>query len=83
MLSGGGGGLENLLVVEMGWTDCRGQEPVLTFGTGRKGTIEQLKYTLSQRYNTKCSGEKAILRGIFRVVSRFPLHFGLYLGNLG
>ena len=26
-------------------------------------------------YNTKCSGENEILRGIFRVVSRFPLHF--------
>ena len=29
-----------------------------------------------------CSGENEILRGIFRVVSRFPLHFVLYLGNL-
>ena len=28
-----------------------------------------------------CSGENEILRGIFRVVSRFPLHFVLYLGN--
>ena len=34
------------------------------------------------RYNTKCRGENEILRGIFRVVSCFPLHFILYLGNL-
>ena len=34
------------------------------------------------RYNMKCSGENAILRGIFHVVSCFPLHFMLYLGNL-
>ena len=26
-------------------------------------------------YNTKCSGENKILRGIFRIVSRFPIHF--------
>ena len=29
----------------------------------------------------KCSGEYVILRGIFHVVSRFPLHFMLYRGN--
>ena len=29
----------------------------------------------------KCSGENLILRGIFHVVSGFPLHFMLYLGN--
>ena len=33
------------------------------------------------RYNTKCSGENEIRRGIFRLVSCFPLHFVLYLGN--
>ena len=33
------------------------------------------------RYNTKWSGENEILRGIFRLVSRFPLNFVLYLGN--
>ena len=33
------------------------------------------------RYNTKCSGEHEILRRIFRLVFRFPLHFVLYLGN--
>ena len=31
------------------------------------------------RYNTKCSGENEILRGIFCVVSCFPLHFALYV----
>ena len=30
----------------------------------------------------KCSGENVILRGIFHVVSSFPLHFMLYRGNL-
>ena len=30
------------------------------------------------RYTMKCSGENEILRGIFHVVSRFPLHFMLY-----
>ena len=34
------------------------------------------------RYNMKCSGENVILRGIFHVVSRFPLLFMLYRGNL-
>ena len=33
------------------------------------------------RYNMKCSGENVILRGIFHVVSCFPLHFMLYRGN--
>ena len=33
------------------------------------------------RYSTKYSGENEIPRGIFRVVSRFSLHFVLYLGN--
>ena len=27
------------------------------------------------RYSTKCSGENEILRGIYRVLSRFPLNF--------
>ena len=30
----------------------------------------------------KCSGENEILRGIFHVVSRFPLHIMLDSGNL-
>ena len=34
------------------------------------------------RYNTKCSGENEILRGIFHALSRFPLHFVIYLGSL-
>ena len=34
------------------------------------------------RYNTECSNENWTLGGIFRVVSRFPLHFVLYRGNL-
>ena len=33
-------------------------------------------------YKTKSSGENEILCGILRVVSRFFLHFVLYLGNL-
>ena len=33
-------------------------------------------------YNMKCSGENVILRGIFNVVSCFPVHFILYRGNL-
>ena len=32
------------------------------------------------RYNTKCSGENEILRGIFREVSISPLYF-VYLGG--
>ena len=34
------------------------------------------------RYNMKCSGENEIPRRIFQAVSRFPLHFMLYRGNL-
>ena len=34
------------------------------------------------RYNMKFSGVNVILRGIFHVVSCFPLHFMLYHGNL-
>ena len=34
------------------------------------------------RYNMKCSVENIIQRGIFPVVSCFPLHFLLYRGNL-
>ena len=34
------------------------------------------------RHNMKCSGENETLSGIFHVVSRFPLHFVLYKGNL-
>ena len=30
----------------------------------------------------RCSGENVILRGIFHVLSCFPLHFMLYCGNL-
>ena len=33
------------------------------------------------RYKMKCSGENEILRGMFPVVSRFPLYFMLYRGN--
>ena len=33
-------------------------------------------------YNMKCSGENVLLRGIFHIVSRFPLHFMLYRGHL-
>ena len=35
------------------------------------------------QFNMKCSGENLILRRIFHLVSCFPLHFMLYLGNLG
>ena len=46
-----------------------------------------LRYTVPKeidfpRYNMKCSGENVLLRGIFPVLSRFPLHFLLYRGNL-
>ena len=34
------------------------------------------------RYNTKCSGEFETLRGIFLLVSCFPVHFMSDLGNL-
>ena len=34
------------------------------------------------RYNMTCSRGNVILRGIFHVVSGFPLHFMLYRGNL-
>ena len=35
------------------------------------------------RYNTKCSREnRENIHELFRVVSRFPLHFKLHLGNL-
>ena len=33
------------------------------------------------RYNMICSGENVILRGIFHIVTCFPLHFMLYRGN--
>ena len=33
------------------------------------------------RYNMKCCGKNVILRGIFHVLSGFPLHFMLYRGN--
>ena len=36
----------------------------------------------SEIYNTKCIGENQILCGVFRVVSRYPLHCVLYLGNV-
>ena len=34
------------------------------------------------RYNMNCSGENVTRRGIFHVVSRFPLHLMLYRGHL-
>ena len=34
------------------------------------------------QYSMKCCGENVILRGIFHVVSRFPLHFMFNRGNL-
>ena len=44
-------------------------------------------YTVSKeidflRYNMKCSGKNVILRGLFHVVSCFPLHFMLNRGHL-
>ena len=45
-------------------------------------TYPVLKVINFPRYNMKCSGRNVILRGIFHVVSRFPLHFMLYRGNL-
>ena len=38
-------------------------------------------YAILVSYNIKCSGENLILRGIFHVVSCFPLHSILYRGN--
>ena len=40
------------------------------------------KWNRFPRSNTKCSWENDILCGIFRVVSRFPLHFVLYPRNV-
>ena len=34
------------------------------------------------RYNMKCSGGNVTLRGIINVLSRFPVHFMFYRGNL-
>ena len=34
------------------------------------------------QYNMKCSVENVILRGIFYVVSRFPLHFKWYIADI-
>ena len=50
------------------------------------GITVSITYTVPKeidfpRYNMKCSGENVILRGIFRVLSCFPLHFLLYRGN--
>ena len=47
----------------------------------------ELSYTVPNeidfpRYDMICSGENVILRGIFHVVSCFPLHFTLFCGNL-
>ena len=41
-----------------------------------------LREIVFPRYTMKCSGENVILRGIFHVVSGFPLHFMLYPGKL-
>ena len=62
------------------WKTKRGAVPSIT-------DVYSLSYTVPKvidfpRYNTKWSGENEILRGIFQVVSRFPLHFMLYRGNL-
>ena len=44
--------------------------------------VKSLKVIDFPRFNMKCSGEIVILRGIVHVVSRFPVHFILYRGNL-
>ena len=54
---------------------------------GNKGSILSTVYTVPKiidfpRNNTKYSGKNEMLREIFCAVSRFPLHFVLYLGNL-
>ena len=58
----------------------------LTAPCGQKvlGNLKQCvpKEIYFQRNNMKCSGENVLLRGIFHVVSCFPLHFMLYRGNL-
>ena len=57
---------------------------ILQVATDRIGAV---LYTVPKaidfpRYNMKCRWENVILRGIFHVVSRFPLHFMLYRGTL-
>ena len=50
-------------------------------------SMYSVQYTVPKKiefpeYNMKCSRENVILRGIFHVISCFPLHFWLYRGNL-
>ena len=59
----------------------------MALNTNWRLIIDKILYTVPKvidfkRYNIKCSGENVILRGIFHVVSGFPLHFMLFRGNL-
>ena len=56
-------------------------------GKSRKCLLSDIPTTVLKvigcpRYNTKCRGKRDTIHEIFRVVSRFPLHLVLYLGNL-
>ena len=44
-------------------------------------TVQKVIYFLRYCTTRNVAGKDEILCGIFRVVSRFPLHFMLYLGN--
>ena len=43
---------------------------------------DRIRWNDFPRYNMKWSGGNVIKRGIFHVVSPFPLHFMSYQGNL-
>ena len=60
---------------------------ICLFTTDCIKSVSRLAYTVPKviyfpRYNIKRSGGNVILRGIFHVVFRFPLHFVIYRGNL-
>ena len=54
---------------------------VRSLGTSPPTLSQRPKVIDYPRYNMKCSGENVIQRGIFHVVSRFPLLYMLYRGN--
>ena len=58
-------------------------QPVLIGNTYSKSWFYTIPKEIDFRLNNmKCSGENVILRGIFLIVSCFPLHFMLYRGKL-
>ena len=69
------------------WSQETALDPILLFVCTYNSRFLFFSYTVPKeidfpRYNMKCSGENFILRGIFHVVSCFPLHFMLYRENL-